>query len=62
MILLLFLPPFQGFDQRGTLPQGFTLGYFLPLRWSFIRKFFFLKPNPDKPEPNRVLPNFRQLN
>jgi hypothetical protein len=32
--------------------QGFTLGYFIVAP---LGLFFFLKPNPDKPEPNRVI-------
>ncbi len=35
------LSPFQGLGHDPQPTQGCTLGYFLSLRWSFIRKFFY---------------------
>ena len=41
LILLPLLSPFQGLHYSVHCPC--TLGYFPALRWSFVRKFFFLK-------------------
>ena len=37
-----FLSPFQGLRRKFPLTQGCTLGYCIPLRWSAVRKLFFL--------------------
>ncbi len=34
--------PFQGLGRNLLSTQGCTLGYCIPLRWSAVRKFFFL--------------------
>src|SRR5438552_3347458 len=36
------MSPLQGWPHGSHHPQGCTLGYRMPLRWSLVRKFLFL--------------------